>query len=879
MRFVVGLLALLLVSLLPFSAIFADAIPGNCEYTQSPEQLALFPRYSQSTGRLVLVSWTTGEEVRTLAEGISFVSAVGWSADCRYLAIAEGTPEVMNTVVYDTQTSQRMGSVDDAHQQPHPITWGPNDYLVVETRNGGILWHVPTGMQVQLSDSYNTTTARNFNRLRWDAANNQLIADLAVGGRVVYDLTTGAQVPVMVQAPEVQVQSDDSFVVVGGRPYLCEPGWGLALDYDDESHVVSVKLTYYGGSGGRPDSTLLTIEDGIDASWFAPRGWSTNCRYAAASFGVPGEDASTTVVYDIVTGRRVGEIPDAHLIMHPIHWSPDGDTLIVETRHGAVLWHLPTNTKTLINDTAEEPASGSSTVRNFAAMLFVDGGLLNAPLSAPNTLVVSDLSTGNERVITTLSSPVTGLQQVADSWVIAFLQQGDNQYIAPAVFVNLSTGDQVQATLRRHYYWHTLEFTVGPTERFATWIEQGVLRALDMDNGIEVGPFSIEGDRYHFISDTRIAWSHGPSIDLETGNQVTLAVTADNPVRKELIGQNGETGWYGGHSRCQQNRSQAFYRPATRELMVVRHGHESSFVTDLNNIRDLTWSPDCRIISGRVAVITNEQGVYDQTQVDDIYSDRTTYVITFWDASSGSILTTIPSPYRYNSHAVVTWSPGSERAFVRTADGHFIVDPYTGAQILLRYDPDTASQYQITSYPELYWDFEHGRLFVSAWGGVLAFDLWTGEQIALLVSNPTAGPAWPPGQYFLQGDYVEISLSENGQDLHLLGQSSAAQYDFLTLEGVQVSTPDNSLVYHRRVASSPDNHYMVMAYGKFWVWDLTNLSEEFNDRGPMLIFNGPNVVPETITFVDNVTLAATDYYGNTTYWNVETGEEVTLSPS
>src|SRR5690349_8336599 len=136
-----SLFALITLSLLLFlfphlSARANDGIPDNCEYAQSAEQLALFPRYSASTQRLVLVSWNTGEEVRTLSEGVQVMHVLGWSADCRYLAVAEGTSEVMNTVVYDTTTSQRMGSVDDAHGKPHPITWGFNDYLVVETRSG-----------------------------------------------------------------------------------------------------------------------------------------------------------------------------------------------------------------------------------------------------------------------------------------------------------------------------------------------------------------------------------------------------------------------------------------------------------------------------------------------------------------------------------------------------------------------------------------------------------------------------------------------------------------------------------------------------------------------------------------------------------------------
>ena len=74
-------------------------------------------------------------------------------------------------------------------------------------------------------------------------------------------------------------------------------------------------------------------------------GWSPGCRYFAGSLGIPGEDASDTVVWDIVENRRVGAFEDARsdrasdLIGVPsmTRWS-------IETREGAYLWALPTNT-------------------------------------------------------------------------------------------------------------------------------------------------------------------------------------------------------------------------------------------------------------------------------------------------------------------------------------------------------------------------------------------------------------------------------------------------------------------------------------------------------------------------------------------------------
>ena len=174
----------------PAAAQDDNGIPGDCPYTDGAYyQPGVFPRYEFNNRRIVLVSWTTGEDVREIDTSLDAggFHVLGWSADCRYLAVGLGAPDSIDTVIYDTITPQRMGTIPDAHGIPHTVTWGPGNYAVVETRGGAVLWHVPAGTQITLTDSYNTTTARNFSRLRWDAENSQLIANLAVGGRVVYD--------------------------------------------------------------------------------------------------------------------------------------------------------------------------------------------------------------------------------------------------------------------------------------------------------------------------------------------------------------------------------------------------------------------------------------------------------------------------------------------------------------------------------------------------------------------------------------------------------------------------------------------------------------------------------------------------------------------
>ncbi|GEM_PF-6023895 len=188
-----SLFALLMVLAVP--VLGQDDIPDNCETATSDDSRNLFPRFEARHTRLVLVDWRTGDTVRVIAEGINGYRIRSWSPDCRYLATAEGDWRVTETVVYDVENSVRMGSVPDAAAKLHPLTWGPNGYLMVESRHGAVLWHVPSGRQTILTDSFNYTRVRNFVQIVWDVSNNQVLVTLAMGGRAAFDLGTGAEIP------------------------------------------------------------------------------------------------------------------------------------------------------------------------------------------------------------------------------------------------------------------------------------------------------------------------------------------------------------------------------------------------------------------------------------------------------------------------------------------------------------------------------------------------------------------------------------------------------------------------------------------------------------------------------------------------------------
>jgi hypothetical protein len=148
-----------------------------------------------------------------LGEGLNGYRIGAWSPDCRYLAIAEGDYRLTDTVVYDAENGVRMGSVPDAAVKFHPLTWGPDGYLMVESRHGAVLWHVPSGRQLILTTSFNYTRVRNFVQIVWDTAHNQVLVTLALGGRAAFDLGTGAEIPltdeaqVLLNAGKVDVMS------------------------------------------------------------------------------------------------------------------------------------------------------------------------------------------------------------------------------------------------------------------------------------------------------------------------------------------------------------------------------------------------------------------------------------------------------------------------------------------------------------------------------------------------------------------------------------------------------------------------------------------------------------------------------------------------
>jgi WD40 repeat protein len=380
-----------------------DGIPDNCETSATPN---LFLRYEPQNRRLVLIDWTTGAEVQVITSDLMTTRIMGWSPDCRYLAVAVGESESMDTIVFDTANHVKVGFVADARQAPHPITWGPNNYLMVETRTGAILWNVPANTQIRLTDSFDPFTARNFSRIRWDIANGQVIVNLAVGGREVYDLHTGQKLELAANSNNSEernyfgAQPVTNTITLGGKSYTCRRSYygqeytvgGIETRFDYPSQTLSLVLYPY-QTGARFEAVEM-IEDGLNASWYRDRGWSSDCRYVAASLGIEGQNASNTVVWDVVKKRRVGMFEDARIIVHPIRWSPINSSLIIETRDGAYLWHLPSNTRTLLTKDVQTSLAGQTSIQTFTKIRWLENRLYTIEIDEPELVKVYDNQTG-----------------------------------------------------------------------------------------------------------------------------------------------------------------------------------------------------------------------------------------------------------------------------------------------------------------------------------------------------------------------------------------------------------------------------------------------------------------------------------------------------
>ncbi|MFN8376663.1 MAG: WD40 repeat domain-containing protein [Anaerolineae bacterium] len=90
-----------------------------------------------------------------------------------------------------------------------------------------------------------------------------------------------------------------------------------------------------------------------------------------------------------------------------------------------------------------------------------------------------------------------------------------------------------------------------------------------------------------------------------------------------------------------------------------------------------------------------------------------------------------------------------------------------------------------------------------------------------------------------------FSVSSDNSTLFVGADGGLGVWNLNTLEysivDVQMGT-----AYARRAVVSPDGRYLVVARALIRVWDLTALPEDFNDRDPVLTFDGPLARASTV---------------------------------
>lgn len=876
-----------------------DGIPDNCEYRYGQfYRPNLFPRYEPQNRRLLLVDWTTGAEVATLATDLDDTLIRAWSGDCRYLAVATGSAESRATAVYDTVDDRYIGEVPDAHLAPHPITWGPHDFLMVETRRGAVLWNVPENIQYPLAVGFNTTTYRNFDRLRWDADAYQMTGNLAVGGRIVVDMRTGGLTVAAGSAP--------GEIVLGGERFACVPTHGerggsavsgVTLNYAESGGVVSVSR-----GRGSYGETLQTLEGHVSPLTYSPASmWSVNCRYVAGSLiSTERADRYDTVIWGVLEGRRVATIPDAHDVPHRLTWDAAEKHVLVETRNGAYIWDLATDTGVRVAAGVEAHftncAAQGCQPTSFHHVRWDAGRnqMLGVPVDAPNAVVAYDVATGQEVTRYTVEGAMEPLDFITSDNSRYILVYADRRLTlfdlttgaASPVGASLSdyfrfSGNAAFSTDGRFlalidccgqlYVW---DLNTAPASAAPAYTYQGVYA-----NYLPV--FFVNGDTLQLYSTKRI--------NVVTGEHVGTwyspyeqGFNANGQIRQSYTAVPGTSGngvsnfWATSVTQCP---IAVRYDADTRQILVhdLTSDGQRLVVANVNRVLNLHLSPDCRVIYAQIYQQDRSLS-YDAAPVTGwgIYQYRFQADFYFWDAATGEQIAMIPSirPHAFDYNNVV-WNPDGTKALVHISPGgEYLLDNATRLLMPIQFHDTNGGA--LPPALNSYWDNSRGIVLVAGWGEVFAIDVQTGiERLRFPALQDQRG-----GCYWISDAYegCGMNLSPDGTWVFVFGDSSMSAWNLDTLAHatLPVETGGDWAV-HLGAQVSPDGRYLIVSRSAVRVWDLANLPESFDDRLPIATFGVGNRAVLSVRFVDDtiievVTRADGDSGTVTTRYDVRTGE-------
>ncbi len=806
-----------------------DGIPDNCENSESPFYLdGVFARFEPQHHRLVLVNWNTGEFVQTLDDAAGEGYVLQWSLDCRYLVVALTIPTGYDTVVYDTVANFRIGSVPDAHGQPHHITWGPDNYLIVETRNGAILWHVPTNTQHLLTTSYNVQLVRNFREMTWDMEQMRLHVRLADEARWsaghTYDLLTGQDI-----TPAPTPRS----VYVSGTTITCEQPVGIEYLFN----IGEIR-----GGGWVLEREITT--------WVRSNRGSLNCRYTAASIG-NGDGTSDTYVWDLITGLRVGVFPDARIIPHPITWG--ADSLVITTRDGAYLWVLPTDTRILIQASVVAATTGEAALHAFWSSQFSRDGRIfyGVRVDAVDRVTAYDGGTG----AVLAEYPVSGAVGTVE---FALSQNGHTLAVYDPNTLHVRITDLTSGTANEYVVSGAADeesaVRVSPDGRFVVMVSfPNQLTVWDV-NALGAAPNAVYTlpDRYALYNEWRGNWYLSFSTNFP--DNVTFAYTlqnapqfqidlvagvlsGDNDPSVPLIPVNGEQGSSSGYGcLSSDNRyalvsDQLVLRAADSETVI----HVFAAVPDLIRRSGAGVSQNCRYMG--IVEVVDAGTPYDYERVS---------TLRIIDLETSAELITVPHASR------LYWSPDSHWAYIPLPYGH---DHYLWNVTENRLLPIESPGF---IYPfRVYWDFPHGLVFL----GLTAYDLNSGER------RGDFDCTHPYGYWGCDEDW---RLSTEGHNVLIdNGTGFLAIYDLRTYEahhfyiGLQIVW---------RIAISPDMSMIAGGNELIRVWRewLPGMSVNDYEGTPDYEFAGPGATVSEIRFIDNYTLETVSADG-VQRWDIESG--------
>lgn len=351
----------LLVFIASFASAQDDGIPNNCPFARGVFYHQNWFIRAEGAGTSV-ADWSSGAILRTLSQRTGTDIIAGkWSPECQYVAVAYGTPDehdtlIYTTVVYDVVNGGEVAVFEGARRIPYPLTWDTNSTrLLVETRFGAYI-HYLTGGDVWLtSEADGNSRAFRAGSVRWDYAANQLIGVLTIApfGSAAYDMSSGALVGLTDQFNRPQDVTTASYLVQGregGEKYRCV-GRGIEntrVIYQPEYERIALV-----DSGTRQlVRVIINAVPNVDIRLY---GWLNQCRYFLF------RSAETYILHDVELQQSVGEFK--HL--NDLQTDPSGRYAVYDTHVGSFLLHLDTGEKFSLNPGVRIETYGSGAVWSY----------------------------------------------------------------------------------------------------------------------------------------------------------------------------------------------------------------------------------------------------------------------------------------------------------------------------------------------------------------------------------------------------------------------------------------------------------------------------------------------------------------------------------